>query len=73
MAVLRGVTVIGVKDRDVAFLRGIEIGTREVETGIKIGASLTVLGTLGVTSDGELFIEPSALFKERFTFLHDLT
>ncbi len=73
LAVLRGVAVIGVRDRDVTFLKGIEIGTREVETGIKIGASLTVLGTLGVTTDGVLFIEPSAIFKERFTFLHELT
>lgn len=38
------------------FLRGIEVGTREVEAGIKIGASLTVLGTLGITTDGILFI-----------------
>jgi len=72
MAVLRGVVVVGVRDRDVTFLRGIEIGEREVETGIKIGASLTVLGTLGVTTEGSLFIEPSALFKERFTFLHEI-
>ena len=56
MALLRGLAVVGVRGRDVTFLRGIEIGKREVETGIKIGASLTVLGTLGVTTDGVLFI-----------------
>ena len=28
LAILRGVAVIGVRDRDVTFLRGIEIGTR---------------------------------------------
>lgn len=56
LAALRGIATVGVKDQNVTFLRGIEIGTREVEAGIKIGASLTVLGTLGVTTDGVLFI-----------------
>lgn len=72
LAVLRGAALISVKDRDLTFLRGIEIGKREVDTGIRIGGSLTVLGTLGVTMDGVLFVEASAIFKERFTFLHEL-
>ena len=69
LAALRGVATVGIKDPNVTFLRGIEVGTREVEAGIKIGASLTVLGTLGVTTDGVIFIEPSSIFKERLTFL----
>jgi len=28
MAILRGIAVVGIKDRDVTFLRGIDIGTR---------------------------------------------
>lgn len=72
LAALRGIATVGVKDPNVTFLRGIEVGTREVEAGIKIGAALTVLGTLGVTTDGVIFIEPSSIFKERLTFLNDL-
>jgi hypothetical protein len=56
LSALRGIAAVGIKDPNVTFLRGIEIGTREVESGIKIGASLTVLGTLGVTTDGVIFI-----------------
>ncbi len=56
MSVLRGIATVAIKDRDVTFLRGIDIGTREVDTGIRIGATMTVLGTLGVTTDGLLFI-----------------
>ncbi len=70
LSALRGLATLGVKDSNVTFLRGINVGTREVEAGIKIGASLTILGTLGVTSDGVIFVEPSSIFKERLTFLN---
>jgi hypothetical protein len=72
LAALRGIATVAIKDQNVTFLRGIDVGAREVEAGIKIGASLTVLGTLGLTTDGVIFVEPSALFKERLTFLNDL-
>lgn len=35
--------------------------------GIKIGASISILGTIGVTTDGELFIEASNIFRDRLT------
>lgn len=38
------------------FLRGIDIGTREVETGLKVGASIMALGTIGVSLEGEVFL-----------------
>ena len=67
---IRGAATVAVKDPNVTFLRGIDVGTREVEAGIKIGASLTILGSIGITTEGILFVEPSAIFKERFSFLH---
>ncbi len=34
------------------YFRGLDVGTREVETGVKVGASLMALGTIGLTMDG---------------------
>ena len=36
------------------YLRGIDVGTREVETSVKVGASIMALGTISVGLNGEV-------------------
>ena len=38
------------------YLRGIDVGTREVETGLKVGASIMALGTIGININGDISI-----------------
>lgn len=45
---------------------------REVDAGIKIGATISVLGTVGITLDGMIFIEPMWIFKDRLSFLKEI-
>jgi len=54
-------------------IKGIDIGHREVDAGIQIGASLTVLGNVGLTIDGKIFVQPTFVFKDCFSFLVDLS
>jgi hypothetical protein len=44
--------MIGSEGKDGDYLRGIEIGKREVEAGLKVGASISVLGTVSLSLDG---------------------
>ena len=39
-------------NKDASYIRGIEVGKRDVEAGIKVGASISVLGSIGFTVDG---------------------
>lgn len=49
----RAIGTLVVADRGrPTFLRGIDIGTREIETGLKVGASIMALGTIGINLDG---------------------
>lgn len=66
-----GTLVISDKRRP-GHLRGLDIGTREVESGLKVGASILALGTIGVNMDGELFMQPNFLFKDRLTIVSSL-
>ena len=50
-----GTLVVTDKSRS-GFMRGLEVGTREVETGVKIGSSIMALGSIGVTTEGILFL-----------------
>ena len=53
LSYLRALGTLVVTDRGrPSFLRGIDVGTREVETGLKVGASILALGTIGITLDG---------------------
>ena len=44
--------VIMADNKDAGYIRGVEIGKRNVEAGLKIGASVSVLGSIGFTIDG---------------------
>lgn len=44
--------MIGSEGKDGDYLRGIQIGKREVEAGLKVGASISVLGTVTLSLDG---------------------
>jgi hypothetical protein len=46
-----GTLVIPERNRP-GYLRGIDVGTREVETGLKVGASIMALGAIGVNLNG---------------------
>jgi hypothetical protein len=35
--------------------------------GVKIGATVSVLGTIGFTTDGQIFIKASQIFKDRLS------
>lgn len=59
--------MIGSEGRNGDYIRGIEIGKREVESGIKVGASISVLGTIGFTVDGEMLVEVQQIFKDRLS------
>lgn len=48
------------------------MGSREIEAGIKIGATISILGTVGITTDGQVFIEPLAIFNDRLTHITGL-
>lgn len=50
-------------------LRGIDIGTREVESGLKVGSSILALGAIGINASGQIFLEPNFLFKDRLTIV----
>ncbi len=53
LSYLRALGTLVVTDRGrPSFLRGIDVGTREVETGLKVGASILALGTIGISLDG---------------------
>ena len=45
-------TILMADRQDASFIRGVEVGKREVEAGIKVGASISVLGSIGFTVDG---------------------
>jgi len=44
--------MIGSEGRDGDYIRGLEIGKREVEAGFKVGASISVLWTISLSLDG---------------------
>jgi hypothetical protein len=52
LGILRALVMIGSEGKDGDYLRGIEIGKREVEAGLKVGASISVLGTVSLSLDG---------------------
>jgi hypothetical protein len=53
LSYFRAIGTLVITDRGrPGFLRGIDVGTREVETGLKVGASIMALGTIGINSDG---------------------
>lgn len=68
LAYLRGIGTLVINDRRPTFLRGLDIGVREVEAGIKVGSSLMTLGTITASTDGNLILEPIIFFKDRLTF-----
>lgn len=52
LTVFRGIgTLVYADDRE-NVIKGIHIGHREVESGIKVGGSIMTLGTIGFTVDG---------------------
>jgi hypothetical protein len=59
--------MVGSEGRDGGYIRGIEIGKREVEAGIKVGASISVLGSIGFTVDGDMILEVQKIFKDRLS------
>lgn len=46
-----GTLIISDKGRP-GYLRGIDVGTREIETGLKVGGSILALGTIGISVEG---------------------
>ena len=64
--------MVGSQGKDGEYLRGIEVGKRHVESGIKIGATVTILGTLSVSLDGDNLIEVQSIFKDRLSEINNL-
>lgn len=64
----RAIGVLAFTDKRSSLIRGIHIGEREIECGIRVGSSIMALGTIGVTVDGKFFIEPQVLFRDRLSF-----
>ena len=48
----RSVGALAFRDNRSALIKGLNIGHREVESGIKVGTSLMALGTIGMTAEG---------------------
>lgn len=67
LGILRALVMVGSEGRDGGYIRGIEIGKREVEAGIKVGASISVLGSIGFTVDGDMILEVQKIFKDRLS------
>lgn len=67
LSLLEAIITIGSEGRQVGHIQGIEIGKRDVEVGVKIGATVSILGTIGITTDGEFFIEANEIFKDRLS------
>lgn len=69
LGLLRALVMIGSEGKDGQYLRGIQIGKRDVEAGLKVGASISVLGTISLTLDGQFTIDAERIFKDRLTEL----
>lgn len=52
LGLLRALAMLGSDGKEGNYIRGLEVGERSVEAGIKIGATISVLGTVGFTTDG---------------------
>lgn len=63
LSLLRALVMIGSEGKDGGYIRGLEVGKRDVEAGIKMGVSISVLGSIGFTIDGDMCIEVSKIFK----------
>ena len=61
-----------INDNKSTFLKGLEIGTREIEAGIKVGSSIMALGSIVIDSSGKLQFSPSIFFQERLSFVVNL-
>lgn len=48
------------------------MGKRDVEAGLKVGASISVLGSIGFTVDGEMMVEVQQIFKDRLSEMSDI-
>ena len=68
----RALGALAFKDKRSELIRGLHVGDREVECGVKVGSSIMALGTIGLTMDGQIFIEPQVLFRDRLTFMAHL-
>lgn len=67
LGILRALVMAGSEGKDGGYIRGIETGKREVEAGLKIGASISVLGGIGFTIDGDMILEVHQIFKDRLS------
>ena len=53
LSYLRAVGTLVIADTNrPGYLRGIDVGTREVETGVRVGASIMALGTISISLSG---------------------
>ena len=59
-------------NKDASYIRGIEIGKRDVEAGLKVGASISILGKIGFTVDGEMILEVNTILKDRLSEIEGL-
>ena len=53
--------------QNASFIRGVEVGKRDVDAGIRLGASMSVLGSIGFTVDGEMVLEVHKILKDRLS------
>ena len=70
LSIFRAIVSYG--DKDGSYIRGLEVGKREVEAGLRVGASVSVLGTLTFTIDGESLVEVQEIFKDRLSRISEL-
>jgi len=64
--------MLGSEGKEGNFIRGVEVGERSVDAGIKVGASISILGSIGFTIDGQMFVEAMSIFKDKLPELNDL-
>lgn len=67
LSIIEALVTIGSERRQAPHIKGIQVGKRDVEVGVKIGVTATILGTIGITTEGEYFIEPNQIFKDRLS------
>jgi hypothetical protein len=72
LSVIRALSLFGPSREDGSAIRGLEIGVRKIDAGVKIGAAISVLGTISLSSDGKFSIDPSAIFKDRLSYACEL-